>query len=99
MRGQGSTPHSCSLAGTRQDGGEPLGSGGARGCWQGPAGSLGCAAHAGKCPTGTGCPGPSLLLVLTRVWRAPGAVEQAEMLRLISVFLRCQLYLLDFTHQ
>lgn len=72
---------------------------GAWGCWQGPAGSPGCAAHAGKCPAGTGYLGPSLLLVLTGVWRAPGAVEQVEMLWLISVFLRCQLYLLDFTHQ
>lgn len=102
--GQGSAAPSCSLAGTRQGRGEPLGWGRSRGllaggCWQGSAGSPGCAAHAGKCPAGTGRPGPSLLLVLTSVWRAPGAVEQVEVLQLISVLLRCQLYLLDFTHQ
>lgn len=77
----------------------PWALGGGRGCWKGSASSPRCATHSGKFPAGTGCLGPSLLLVLTSVRRAQGAVEQAEMLQLISAFLRCQLYLLDFTHQ
>lgn len=31
--------------------------------------------------------------------RVPGAVGQEELLWFVSVFPRCQLYLLDFTHQ
>lgn len=31
--------------------------------------------------------------------RVPGGVGQEEMLQFVLVFLRCQLYLLGFTHQ
>lgn len=83
---QGTAAHSCSLAGTRQGGGEALG-------------SPGWAAHAGKCPAGTGCQVPALLLGLPSAQRVLGAVGQEEMLQFVSVFPRCQLYLLGFTHQ